>query len=65
MLNFAALCALVFPLSTKYLRGANIRPPWRFLVDSGKTAARSAAKFGMTIPSFLFYILCASCKYLP
>ena len=27
MSNFAALCAAVFPLSTKKLRGADIRPP--------------------------------------
>ena len=44
--------------------GADIRPPLRFLADSEKTAASSAAKFGMTIPSS-FYILCAGSDLLP
>ena len=30
----------------------------RLFVDNGKTAARSAAKFGMTISSLLLHILC-------
>ena len=39
--------------------GADIRPPpRRFFVDNGKTAARSAAKFGMTIPSSLLHMMC-------
>ena len=33
-------------------------PGGRFFVDNGKTAARSAAKFGMTIPSFFLHIMC-------
>ena len=37
--------------------GAVIRPPPpRFVPDSVKTAARSAAKFGMTIPTFIAHI---------
>ena len=31
-------------------------PPLRFFPDSVKTAARSAAKFGMTIPTFIAHI---------
>ena len=38
-------------------------PSRRVFVDNGKTAARSAAKFGMNISSF-FYTLCASCSFL-
>ena len=38
--------------------GADIRPPRRFFVDSGKTAARSAAKFGMTISSSFLHMMC-------
>ena len=37
---------------------ADIRPPRRFCVDSGKTAERSAAKFDMTIPSSLLHNMC-------
>ena len=33
-------------------------PPRRFFVVNAKTAARSAAKFGMTIPSFFLHIMC-------
>ena len=36
--------------------GAVIRPPPRFFPDSVKTAARRAAKFGMTIPTFIAHI---------
>ena len=38
--------------------GGGYPPPRRFFVDSGKTAARSAAKFGMTIPSSFLHIMC-------
>ena len=31
-------------------------PPLRFIPDSVKTAARSGAKFGMTIPTFIAHI---------
>ena len=32
--------------------------PRRFFADSGKTAARSAAKFDMTIPSSFLHVMC-------
>ena len=36
--------------------GSDICPPWVFFSDSVKTAARSSAKFGMTIPTFIAHI---------
>ena len=38
--------------------GAGIRPPLRFFADSSKTAARSAAKFGIPIPTSIPHIVC-------
>ena len=37
---------------------ADIRHPEVFFVDNGKTAARSAAKFGMAIYSSLLHTMC-------
>ena len=37
---------------------ADIRPLRRFFVDNGKTAAHSAAKFGMAVFSSPFHIIC-------
>ena len=38
--------------------GYPLPPPRRFFVDIGKTAARIAAKFDMTIPLSLLHIIC-------
>ena len=43
---------------TRAPTGGGYPPPRRFFVDSGKTAARSAAKFGMPIPSSFLHIMC-------
>ena len=37
--------------------GGRISAPRRFFVDNGKTAARSAAKLGMTIPSSFLHMM--------
>ena len=46
------------PLTRAPTGGAVIRPPPRFIVKSEKTAARSAAKFGMTIFSLILHMVC-------
>ena len=38
--------------------GGGYPPPLRFFADSGKTAARSAAKFGTTILSSILHMVC-------
>ena len=46
MVNFAALRAAVFPLSTKNFRGADIRPP-----------SVRGLKFGMKVVDMSFYVI--------
>ena len=49
---------------TRAPTGGGYPSPRRFFVDNGKTVARSAAKYDMTIPFIFFYTLCANCNFL-
>ena len=42
---------------TRALWGGAV-PPLRLFADSGKTAARSAAKFGVPVPTSILHIVC-------
>ena len=48
----------MIPFNPRNDGGGRISAPPEVFVDNGKTAARSAANFGMTIPTSFLHIMC-------